>query len=268
MNFDFPFTESIIIYIGLATILVGIILFAIIFYQAANRPHRKKEADSKQAGGVIKKIGKVFMVIYKAFQGPSTNKDGEKIPAGCLNQLLKIVLIFALIAFGVAIMFFGAFLQSLSSFNKQELVAEVLCQEIDEASHSMKIILTEMKGGNANVPQEFLLTGDRWFLRGDIIKWESWINFFGLHTMYKLNRIGGYFMDTKEESESKPTQYSLVPEEETPKWRWLYKYGYELPLIKAVYGNSVSQYPELHKVFQIYVTISGFSIGIEDESER
>jgi len=240
VNFDFPFTESIIIYIGLATIFVGLLMFSIMIYQALNRYFGKKEEKEKE----------------------------EKKAPGCLNQLIKVLLISIMIAVGFAIMFFGAFIQSLTTFTREELVAEVLCQEIDKDNNSMKIILIEKKGNNANVPQEFLLTGDRWFVRGDIIKWENWVNFLGLHTMYKLNRIGGYFTDTKKESELKPTHYSLVPEEETPKWRWLYKYGYKLPLIRDVYGSSVSQYPELRKIFKIYVTLSGFSIGTENEADR
>lgn len=269
MNFDAPFTESIIIYIGLAIILVSIIMFAILFYQVINRPSPKKEAEKKKKpGGVLKSVGKVFTFIHKAFRGPATDKDGEKIPAGCLYQLFKVLFIALMIVLGLAIIFFGAFIQSLSSFNKQELVAEVLCKEIDNTNNFMKIILIEKKGRNANVPQEFLLTGDRWFIRGDIIKWESWLNFLGLHTMYKLNRIGGFFSDIKMESELKPTHYSLVPEEETPKWRWLYKNGYKLPFINNVYGSSVSQYPELQQVFKIYVTIFGFSIGPPEEASE
>lgn len=231
MNFNFPVTESILIYIGLAAIFIGLILFIIIFYRKWNRVFGKKKDDE------------------------------EKPPPGCLHQIRNIFLIVLLIVLGFAIIFFGAFIQSLSTFNKQELVAEVLFQEVDETNHTMKIILIEKKGRNANVPQEFLLIGDRWFIRGDIIKWESWVNFLGLHTMYKLNRVGGFFSDLKMESELKPTHYSLVPEEETPKWRWLYKKGYELPFINNVYGSSVSQYPDLQKVFKIYVTIFGFSVG-------
>jgi len=231
VNFNFPVTESILIYIGLAAIFIGLILFVIIFYRKLNRVFGKKKDDE------------------------------EKPPPGCLHQIRNIFLIVLLIVLGFAIIFFGAFIQSLSSFNKQELVAEVLFQEVDETNHTMKMILIEKKGRNANVPQEFLLIGDRWFIRGDIIKWESWVNFLGLHTMYKLNRVGGFFSDLKMESELKPTHYSLVPEEETPKWRWLYKKGYELPFINNVYGSSVSQYPDLQKVFKIYVTIFGFSVG-------
>lgn len=268
MNFDFPFTESIIIYLGIATIFVGIIMVAVLFYHAVNKPHNKKEPDAKKPGGVLKKLGKIFALIHKAFQGPSRKKDEEKTPPGCLYQLFRVLFIALIIAFGLAIVFFGAFIQSLSTFTKEELVAEVFCKEIDMNTNSMKIVLVEKKGRSANLQQEFWLTGDRWFLRGDIIKWENWINFLGLNTMYKLTRVGGYFTETRKEAELKPSQYSLVPEEETPKWLWLYKNGYKLPLIKAVYGNSVSQYPELRKVFKIYVTPSGFSIGTEDEENN
>jgi uncharacterized membrane protein len=265
VDFDFPFTESIIIYIGVGIILVGFFLVTFLFYQVVNRPHRKKEKDAKKPTGVLKNIGKVFTLIFKAFRGPATNKDGEKTPPGCLYQMFRLVFIALLIALGLAILFFGAFIQSLSTFNKQQMVAEVLCKEIDKTNHAMKIILIEKKGRNADVEQEFLLTGDRWFIRGDIIKWDNWLNFLGLHTMYKLNRIGGFFPNTRMETELKPTHYSLIPEEETPKWRWLYKKGYELPFINNVYGSSVSQYPELQKVFKIYVTIFGFSIGPPEE---
>jgi len=266
VDFDFPFTESVIIYVGIGIFLVGFVLFTILVYQVAKRPQRKKEKEAKQPAGMFKKFGKIFTLFYKSFRRPATNKDGEKTPAGCLYQLFRVVFIVSLIALGLAILFFGAFIQSLSTFNKQQLVAEVMCKEIDEANHTMKLILIEKKGRNANVKQEFLLTGDRWFIRGDIIKWDSWLNFLGLHTMYKLNRIGGFFSNIKMETELKPTHYSLVPEEETPRWRWLYKKGYELPFINNVYGSSVSQYPELQKGFKIYVTIFGFSVGPPDEA--
>jgi hypothetical protein len=268
LNFSFPFSESIILYLGLATIFVGIFWFVVIFYKVMTRPHPKKKKEERKPSGALKEISRFVTFIQKSLKGAYVNKDDEKVPAGCLNQLVKVLFIAMIIALGLAIMFFGAFVQSLTTFTKQDLVAEVVCKEIDLKNNSMKIILIEKKGNNANVPQEYWLTGDRWFVRGDIVRWETWLNFLGLNTMYKLTRVGGYFTDTKKEMELKPSQYSLVPEEETPKWRWLYKNGYDLPLIKAVYGNSVSQYPELRKVFKIYVTPNGFTIGAENKENN
>ena len=235
VNFDFPFSESIIIYIGLSTIFLGLIMFIITIYQAVHRKFDKKEDKKK------------------------------KPPPGCLTQLIRILLICLLIAMGFAILFFGAFIQSLNTFTKSELVAEVMCEQINSVENTMRMTLIEKKGRNANLTRQFMLTGDQWFVRGDIIKWDSWLNFIGLHTMYKLNRVGGYFVDPKEEKEQKSTHYSLVPEEESPRWKWLYKNGYKLPFINDVYGNSVYKYPESNKVFKIYVTISGFTIGTEDQ---
>ncbi len=236
MNSDFPFSESLIIYIGLATVFLGLIMFIVLIYQALRRSFGKKEEDKKE------------------------------VSPGCFTQLFKILFIFLLISLGFAIMFFGAFIQSLTTFTKKELVAEVRCEEISNVNnYSMRLILNEKKGRSANIPQEFLLNGDQWFIRGDIIKWDDWVNFFGLHTMYKVTRIGGYFTNPKEESELKPTHYSLVPEEETPTWRWLYRYGYKLPFISDVYGNSAYKYPETNKIFKVYVNRSGFSIETEDK---
>jgi len=238
MNFDFPLSESIIIYIGFATIFLGLIMFVILVYQTLKRSFSKKE-DEK-----------------------------EKPSPGCLIQLIKVLLITLLVMFGFTMVFLGAFIQSFTAFTKEELVAEVLCQEIKSSEYSMKLVLIEKKGRNANIYREFFLNGDQWFIRGDIIKWDDWVNFLGLHTMYKLTRIGGYFTNPKNESELRTTHYSLTPEEQTPFWRWLYKNGYKLPLINDVYGNSVYKYPAIYKVFKVYVTTSGFSIETENGSDN
>lgn len=242
MKFDFPFAESIIIYIGLVVIFLGIIILSFFIFQAVQRSIAKRPKKEK-----------------------SPKKERIKLQPGCLTFLAKTLIIAFLVASGLMIVFLGAFVQSMTSFTREVLVAEVTFEEINANNRTMKVILVEKKGNNANVRQEFFLIGDQWFVRGDIIKWDSWLNFFGLHTMYKLTRIGGYFDDPRRENREPPTNYSLVPEEETPKWRWLYKYGYELPFVNDVYGNSVYKYPQLNRIFKIYVTPTGFTIGTEDK---
>lgn len=235
MIFDLPFTESIIIYVGLSIVFLGLIMFVILFYQSLNRRFDKKEDKKK------------------------------KPPPGCLYQVNLVLLICLLIASGFAILFFGAFIQSMTAFTKSALVAEVRCEKISSSDDTMKLTLIEKRGKYANQARDFMLIGDQWFVKGDIIKWDNWLNFIGLHTMYKLNRVGGYYTNPYEQREKNPTQYSLVPKEDSPQWRWLYKNGYKLPLISDVYGNSVYKYPEPNKIFKIYVTTSGYSIRTENE---
>ena len=119
-----------------------------------------------------------------------------------------------------------------------------------------------------NIPKEYLLNGDQWTLRGDIIKWADWVNFLGTHTMYKLKRVEGYFSDDEEASKVFGTHYSLVPEEETRTWKWLFKKGPKLPFIEGVYGNSVHGYPQKNTYFKVYVTTSGFMIKPDDQIEN
>lgn len=266
MLFDVPFAESIVIYVGLAVIFVAFVLFAILFYQVAIRPDGPKKPDSKKPAGVMTKIGKILSAILKAFHGPSSDKDEVKTPPGCLNVVVKSLLIVMLVGLGLGIIFFGAFVQSLTSFEGEELVAEVFCQSVDEKAHTMEMILIEKHGPDAQRPQRFSLTGDRWLISGDILEWSSGVNFLGLKTMYKLTRIGGYFAAAQNDSEMNVNQYSLVPEEETPRWAWLYKNGYYFPFIETSHSKNVTGYPEPGKKVGIYVTSMGFSTSPEREN--
>ena len=232
---DFPFAESIIIYIGLSIIFLGLIMLIILSYQSLSRRLNKNEDKKKKSS------------------------------PGIFTQFTRILFIFLLIAIGFATLFFGAFIQSMTTFNKRVLVAEVRCEKIGSKEDVMRMILIEKRGKYANEPRSFMLIGDQWFVKGEILKWDSWLNFLGLHTMYKLSRVGGYFTNPNEERDKHPTQYTLVPHEDSPKWRWLYKKGYKLPFVDDVYGNSVYKYPDPNKVFKVYVTTNGYSLGTEDE---
>jgi len=105
-----------------------------------------------------------------------------------------------------------------------------------------------------------LIKGDQWMVEGDILKWDNWFNFLGLHTRYRLTRIKGRYIQVEDEIQQKGTIYSLVKEENHPFWRYLYKYGYRLPLVSTVYGNAVFQTAGKDEHFLIYVSTSGFVV--------
>jgi hypothetical protein len=113
--------------------------------------------------------------------------------------------------------------------------------------------------------QRYRLRGQQWSIEGHILKWDDWLNFIGLHTMYKLTRVRGRYLRTEDEMNKPATVYSLVTYEEDPRWRWLYEYGARLPFVEAVYGNTVFTFPSETKTFGIYVTTSGFMIAETDQ---
>ncbi len=179
------------------------------------------------------------------------------------EHIFRFTLTFLWIAVSAAILFLAAFVQSYQSFTKQELVAEVRCVPLADGTDSMFMELTPVVDGKQQSPREFLLKGDQWALEGDILKWDDWLNFAGLHTMYKLTRIRGRYVDYQDEVSRKPSVYSLVEHESDPRWRWLYKYGHRLRFVDAVYGNTVYTYPSEKNVYEIYVTTSGFMVKVK-----
>jgi len=231
----FPYLQSVFIYIGLAIISFGVFL--------------------------------LFYMIIKAFINTlKKNNEKSKKQSSPLIQSIKLISVLLLIVLGFAIFFFGMFVQSVTTFTKKTLVAEVWCKEVDLNDYTMSLVLVKKQGVDANIARPYLIKGDQWFVRGDVIKWENWVNFMGLHTGYRLTRIGGDFIDLEDQEKLKPSNYSLLPAEESGFWKWLIKFGYKIPIINDVYGNASFKYPAKNKKFNVYVTTSGFSIETEDEN--
>lgn len=170
----------------------------------------------------------------------------------------------SLIQNAAAALFFTAFIHSYQSFTDKELVAVVRCTPSDKMGE-MSMELNFVKDGRMGGAHGFLIKGDQWSVEGDVLKWEDWLTLLGLHTMYKLTRVRGRYLDTRQEIHNTPTVYSLVENQEDAEWRWLYKYGHRLPFVIAVYGNTVFTYPSREQTFQIYVTSSGFMLQVVEK---
>jgi hypothetical protein len=158
--------------------------------------------------------------------------------------------------FGI-VFFAGFFFQAYYAFNREEPVAKVTIAPLPQGQ---KNIVTLELFGPQNEPEirKFEISGDQWMLEGDILKWDSWMNFLGLHTRYRLTRLRGRYIRTSDE-QTKPAEiYSLVEIEDHPFWGYLYRHGASLPFVSTVYGNAVFQTTEESSSFLVYTTTSGF----------
>jgi len=157
------------------------------------------------------------------------------------------------------VLFLGFFLRSYYAFTYEEPVAEVFIQSSD-APQVSRITLKQFVPDGLEVSRHFLIRGDQWVIEGDILKWESWLNFLGLHTRYRLTRLRGRYAVTEAERRGPQTIYSLVEDENHPLWRYLYQYGHQLPFVSTVYGNAVFQATGEDKRYAIYVCTSGLVV--------
>ncbi len=227
---DLPLSMNLFIYISLASSLLGII--ALLFF--------------------------IFNLIRKIFQRKGV---------GLIQSFSIFALILIWILLSAAGLFLASFIQPYRSFTNKELVAVVRCKPSDNVTNTMQMELRLVKNGETEKEEAFVLKGDQWAIEGDILKWNDRLSFLGLHTMYRLTRVRGRYIDVQNEIQNTPTVYSLVKDEGTFNWRWLYKYGYKLPFVTAVYGNTVFTYPSKEDTYEIYVIASGFMVQVRGNRE-
>lgn len=228
--FNPPVSDSLLIYGALAMLSVGLLM--LIFF-------------------IAKRVGRII--------GRLRRKPTKRLSA--IASTLKLLLILLLISASIALVFLSAFLRSYTAFTQRELAATIRCTTVPGTEDTMILVLTTSEPPPANEIHRYLLRGQQWTVEGHILKWDDRLNFLGLRTMYKLTRVRGRYLRADDEMNKSATVYSLVPNEDDPRWRWLFEYGPRLPFVHAVYGNTVFTFPSEAKTFAIYVTTSGFMVA-------
>ena len=152
--------------------------------------------------------------------------------------------------------FFGFFLGTYHAFTYEKPVAEIAVEPAPELKTFM-VTLTEL---NPPLKRQFLIRGDQWMLEGDILKWENWLQVWGLDNRYRLTRLKGRYAQVEAELRETPTIHKLVERESDPLWALLYEYGHRLPFVSAAYGSAVFQSAEKIKRFLIAISPAGFVV--------
>lgn len=232
--FNLPLSGSTLIYIALGLLIIALILLMVFLFKRVHRIIRRLRRRRVKGLGII-------------------------------ASTLRLLLILFLFAVSLAMLFLGAFIQSYTSFTHRELAATVNCTPVPDTEDTMILQLVTLESPRVALIRRYRLRGQQWTIEGHILKWDDWLNFIGLRTMYKLTRVRGRYIRAEDEMNKTATVYSLVTNEEDPHWRWLYENGARLPFVQAVYGNTVFTFPSETKTFGIYVTTSGFMIAEEEQ---
>ena len=220
------------------------------------------------AGAIGLFIGLLFVLIFITMRvrwiiGLLSKREA---PAPrVLSGLTKLILIlFWTACFGL-ILFLGFFLRTYHAFTHEDPVAEIRVQAIGRGGLD-PVSLVHLSSPHIRSTRHLFIRGDQWMIEGDILKWENWLNFLGLHTRYRLTRFRGRYLDADEERRKPPLIYSLVALEKHPLWRHLYQYGHQLPFISSVYGNAAFQDLGRDKTYLIFMGTSGFIVREKKET--
>jgi len=217
--------------------------------------------------GVLLGILATIFVLYRRIGWLLRTIRGKKATSPkLLKGIRNLVLLLLWISGFSVLLFAGFFARAYHAFTWEKPIAEVSIEPVGP-SQTSRVTLIQMISPDSQIVHQFLIRGDQWMLEGDILKWDSWVNFFGWHTRYRLTRIRGRFIDTRDEIQQPPTIFSLVEREDDPLWRLLYDIGPELPFVDTVYGNAVFQTSDTAKRFLIQVSTSGFTAREVEQHE-
>ena len=123
-------------------------------------------------------------------------------------------------------------IQGYQSLTKEEVAAQISVSPI--APQRFTATVRYPDGRIAN----FILSGDEIYIDAHILKWQPLANFFGLHTAYELDRIGGRYRDIDQERSAERSVHSLSQDKSINLFGLRQRHTFLAILLDAKYGSA------------------------------
>jgi len=192
-------------------------------------------------------------LFNKAKEAKESGAKG-KSGMGCVGGLIVVLAL-------AVVLLIMSLTRTYTAFTSHEVVATVKCRAaFGFGRDAFELIYTPIVDGAPGEEQSFILKGEKWSLGGDILEWQSYMNFIGLKSMYRLTRLQGRYDHAEDEMTKEQTAFPLTEPEQSEFWRMLFDLAVKIPFIKSAHQNFVSTYPYFGDSFDIYATPSGFTL--------
>ena len=109
-------------------------------------------------------------------------------------------------------------------------------------------------------PEKFLLHGDQWRLDARFLKWQPWANLLGFDSMYRIERLGGRYLDVHDENVGPHLSYQLYEEGGIDLPAILHGYGGRFSPVDTLYGSSVYELMQEGFLYRVYRAQSGLLV--------
>lgn len=152
----------------------------------------------------------------------------------------------------------AAGLRTYRAFTHEEQVAVIECLVAAPGSDRDFVLKFRPVDGDITGPQEiYPMRGEQWTVGGDFLKWAPWLTVLGAQPMHKLTRLESRYLTAGRELSRPRSAYDLNGGSSAA-WRWLHRFGPDLPLVDAVYGSAVYTDARRGGRWGVYVTPSGY----------
>lgn len=207
-----------------------------------------------------------FLIILLLFINCIAARRSGAQGVGLIQRIFILLISLLFITTGAAMLMAALYLQAYRAFTHKEMAGIIEARKAKGMDYDIFLRFTPVEKGVKAEERIYKIKGDQWSIGGDILKFEDWINFIGVHTGYKTTRIHGRYLKAEDENIKQHTAYDINGGTDAI-WLYLYENSGRFPFVKAVYGNSVYTFPSDKDVYGIYVTTSGYSIEKIEEKK-
>ncbi len=144
-------------------------------------------------------------------------------------QLLSSMTLLLLLVAGGLIIFSTLGYQNLTY---EQQLAHISIKKQAQQKFSADIVLEDGQHFN------FEISGDEIYIDARILKWKPWANLIGIHSLYRLDRVGGRYIEYDEEINKQRSLFQFI--EGSGKDLFDYRSDYEILgwMVDAEYGNA------------------------------
>lgn len=106
----------------------------------------------------------------------------------------------------------------------------------------------------------YTISGDEIYIDAHILKWHSFANILGFHTLYQLDRVGGRYSNLLDERTKERSIYSLSRNKYLDLFDLRQNYEFLAPLVDAEYGSATFINVKQASKLNVMVSTSGLLI--------
>jgi hypothetical protein len=169
-----------------------------------------------------------------------------------LGSLVFLLLSLLMFLSAAVVLLLAAGVKGYKALVREELAATVYITPLGSQQFQAKFALPD---GRDTV---FAIAGDELYIDARVLKWKPVVNFIGLHTAYRLDRVAGRYISVRDEKAKARTMYSL--DGEMMPWDLFLlrtRYAFLAPLLDAQYGSATFAPVQGVSTVRILVTTSG-----------
>lgn len=149
-----------------------------------------------------------------------------------------------------------------SSFSKETLAAVITVKPQGEQQFIAHVSFPDSSSAKYNI------SGDMLYIDAHILKWNPILNRIGIHTSYKLDRIGGRYNSISDEQEKPRSVYPLGKRKIIDMYSLRKRFLALKPLLDAQYGSATFISAKKAAVFQVMVSTSGLLVREDSKSSE